>query len=57
MERAVISAADLALLATLLWCESTQLWSARARGSRDFHSAPTAEEAVRLALQPEEELW
>lgn len=53
----MISDADLALLATLLWCESTQLWSARARGSRNFHSAPTAAEAVRLALQPEEELW
>jgi hypothetical protein len=45
-------------IAALLWLENKQVWAARARGSSKFHEARTVEEAVALALTPEEDqLW
>lgn len=53
----MLSEADFALLATVMWQEHKGVWAVRARGSNTFHRAPVLADAIRAALDEEEQLW
>lgn len=46
----MLTVEQLQKIQVLMWSDHKQLWQARARGSNEYHEAPTVEQAVGLAL-------